>query len=71
MGASYCDTDRFGVRVQDIPHPEVDWSAFIAKVQDLNNQAGMVWSVKHNAPRHWIDTSRLTSVYGKGGCVIG
>jgi hypothetical protein len=60
----------FGGRLDDYPHPEEDWKEFISKVDSMNKQAGKVWAPNKNKYQDWINTSRLSSLHKKGGCVV-
>lgn len=56
--------NRFGVRAQDLPHPDVDWNAFHAQISQLNDKEPLVWSSVTKAPAKWINMNHLTACYG-------
>ena len=62
---SFC-LPRFGVRSQDLPHPEAEWPAFSAAVSALNDKEPMVWSSVTKNPAKWINMQKLTAAYGRG-----
>lgn len=56
---------RFGVKNQDLPHPEADWLAFSAAISLLNDKEPLVWNSIAKKPTKWINMSRLTHTYGR------
>lgn len=59
----YLICGRFGVRVQDLPHPEVDWNAFYARISELNDKEPLTWSTVTKAPAQWINMKSLTNTF--------
>ena len=56
---------RFGVKNQDLPHPEADWSAFSAAISLLNDKEPMVWNSIAKKTTKWVDMAKLTKAYGR------
>lgn len=54
---------RFGVRAQDLPHPEVDWTAFHDRISELNDKEPMIWSPVTKVPAKWINMKQLTATF--------
>jgi hypothetical protein len=61
---------RFGGSVENYPHPEADWSAFIRCVQNENSRLPLVWDPVSKRMKPWVDTKALTSLFKKGSCVV-
>lgn len=59
----YTVCDRFGVRAQDLPQPEVDWNAFHDRISQLNDKEPMVWSPVTKALAKWINMKLLTATF--------
>ena len=59
--------DRFGVRPQDLPHPDVSFRDFRDQISALNDKEPLVWSPVTKAPAKWIDMAKLTAKYGPVG----
>ena len=59
--------DRFGVRPQDLPHPDVSFREFRDQLSALNDKEALVWSSETKAPAKWIDVAKLTARYGPPG----
>ena len=59
-----------GGAAADLPHPEVDWKAFVAGLDAAQKQLGKAWNPLTKRESHWIDIRRLNRTYGKGGCAI-
>ena len=62
--------DRFGVRPQDLPHPDVSFRDFRDQISALNDKEPLVWSSDTKAPAKWIDMAKLTAKYGPVGGVM-
>jgi hypothetical protein len=60
----------YGGKIDDYPHPELEFDAFLHKIESKNASAGMVWDPIDKRDKHWIDTRKLTAAYGKHGCII-
>ena len=58
---------RFGVKAQDLPHPDVNWKEFRDQVSSLNDKEPFIWSPETRAPAKWIDMVRLVTIYGPQG----
>jgi hypothetical protein len=59
--------DRFGVKVQDLPHPDVSFREFRDHISALNDKEPLTWSPVTKAPAKWIDVAKLTARYGPPG----
>jgi hypothetical protein len=57
-----------GGEAKDYPHPDVDWTAFVAAVRAANNREQQVWNpiTKRGGP--WITAERLRGT--NHGCLI-
>ena len=55
---------------EEVPHPEEDWSRFIAKVKDLNASSSYEWNFVKNKLEPWIDVKKLNSLHSSGACNI-
>ena len=60
-------TDRFGVKAQDLPHPDVSFKEFRDQISALNDKEPLTWSPVTKAPAKWIDVAKLTALYGPEG----
>eukprot|EP01034_Spumella_vulgaris_P023153 gene23153-29346_t len=60
----------FGGSVENYPHPEVNWDAFLKTVEEENYKAGMVWSPMTKQSVKWVNTHMLTHVYKNSGCCV-
>ena len=58
---------RFGVRPQDLPHPDVSFRDFRDQISALNDKEPLVWSSDTKAQAKWIDMAKLTARYGPAG----
>jgi hypothetical protein len=62
--------------VKDIPHPGVDWNAFVSKIKELNAREARVFDSVSQQMKPWVDTSQLPRFYiaeaaaAKPSCVI-
>lgn len=55
---------RFGIdNVKDIPHPGVDWRAFVAKIRELNNKEPKVFCPITETLKPWVDVGSLSKFY--------
>jgi hypothetical protein len=61
----------------DLPHPGMDWFAFVQKLKELNRTLPPVFDPLANAARPWVDIKKLNATYaaeyGGGGsstCVL-
>ena len=59
--------NRFGVRPQDLPHPDVSFREFRDHISALNDKEALTWSSETRAPAKWIDVVKLTARYGPPG----
>jgi hypothetical protein len=59
--------DRFGVRPQDLPHPDVSFREFRDQLSALNDKEALVYNSETRAPAKWIDVAKLTARYGPPG----
>lgn len=55
---------RFGVKAQDLPHPDVNFNEFRDQISAMNDKEPLVWSPVTKAPAKWIDIAQLTALYG-------
>eukprot|EP01035_Chromulina_nebulosa_P021816 gene21816-28234_t len=55
-----------GGRVDDYPHPEVDFKGFITEVNKRNKALPKVYDPITKQMHHWIKVDKLKSIYGKG-----
>jgi hypothetical protein len=60
----------YGGKIDDYPHPELEFDLFLRKIESKNATAGMTWDPIDKRDKHWIDTKKLTAAYGKHGCTI-
>lgn len=60
----------FGGKIDDYPHPEVDFHNFAQALEERNARAGQVWDPVEKRNKAWIDKKKLTSAYGPKGCTI-
>jgi hypothetical protein len=64
-------TVRFGGRLEDYPHPELDLDAFVHLVEQRCATAGHTWDPVEKRNKPWIDTRKLVALYRKkSGCII-
>jgi hypothetical protein len=63
---------RFGLKADELPHPEADFREFIRVVNEHNEREHMVWNAKTRSLQRWVVMPKLQSMYGKkaAGCVI-
>ena len=59
--------NRFGVKAQDLPHPDVSFRDFHNQISAMNDKEPLVWSPLTKAPAKWIDMAKLTARYGPVG----
>ena len=62
--------DRFGVKAQDLPHPDVSFKEFRDQISALNDKEPLTWSPVTKAPAKWIDVAKLTALYGPEGGIL-
>jgi len=68
---SFCAGD-----VGQIPHPGVEWKAFIAKIKEFNAREPKVFCPISQKMKAWIDISMLHKCYvaesggSGGGCTV-
>lgn len=60
----------FGGKLDDYPHPELDFLDFAHYIETKNVAAGNVWDPVDKKDNHWVDKKKLAAMYGKKGCVI-
>ena len=60
----------FGGKLDEYPHPELDFARFAQFVEKKNLAAGEVWDPVDKRNKHWIDKRKLQSTYGPKGCTI-
>jgi hypothetical protein len=60
----------YGGRIEDYPHPELEFDAFLRCVQQKSAAAGHTWDPLEKRSKPWIDERKLTAAYGKKGCTI-
>jgi hypothetical protein len=66
MNPCFC-SGRFGVKAQELPHPDVNWKGFRDQISSLNDKEPLIWSPETRAPAKWIDMKRLVEAYGPKG----
>jgi hypothetical protein len=60
----------------DLPHPGMDWFAFVQKLKELNRSLPPVFDPLANAARPWVDIKKLNATYaaeyggGSSTCVL-
>jgi hypothetical protein len=61
----------YGGRIDDYPHPELEFDAFLRCVQQKSAAAGQTWDPLEKRSKPWFDERKLTAAYGKkAGCTI-
>lgn len=50
---------RFGGELNDYPHPDADWTGFVAAVQAKVLAEQKLWCPRAKMEKTWIDMSRL------------
>ena len=60
----------FGGKVDDYPHPEVDFHHFAQAIEDRNAHTAQVWDPVEKRNKAWLDKKRLAAAYGPKGCTI-
>ena len=60
----------YGGKLDDYPHPELDFPAFASFINAKNASTGQTWDPVKKIDRPWIDTKKLSSALGKKGCTI-
>jgi len=60
----------FGGKLDDYPHPEMDFKEFVNTIDAHNQKVGKVWDPRDGKDREWVVKKALAAAYGKGGCVI-
>jgi hypothetical protein len=48
---------------KDLPHPDVDWRAFTARIQELNASVPLVFDPMTNAMKPWVNIKQLNKTY--------
>eukprot|EP00600_Ochromonadales_sp_CCMP1393_P006675 CAMPEP_0174962126 /NCGR_PEP_ID=MMETSP0004_2-20121128/4617_1 /TAXON_ID=420556 /ORGANISM="Ochromonas sp., Strain CCMP1393" /LENGTH=366 /DNA_ID=CAMNT_0016210637 /DNA_START=58 /DNA_END=1158 /DNA_ORIENTATION=+ len=59
----------YGGKLDDYPHPELDFKDFVAAVELRNRDVGKVWDPITQKDKYWIEKKDLIAAYGKG-CII-
>lgn len=62
--------NSYGGRLDDYPHPELDFDEFANYIDTKNAAVGQVWDPVAKRDKHWIDKKKLAASYGKKGCII-
>lgn len=52
-----------GGKIEDLPHPGIDWHIFQLKIKDLNHTVPPVFCPISNAVRPWVDINKLNATY--------
>jgi hypothetical protein len=60
----------FDVPARSMPHPEVEFPAFIKMVRELDEKIPRVWSPSTQSLRNWVEPALLKRCYDKSGCCI-
>jgi len=55
-----------GGRIDDYPHPEVDFKGFLIEVNRRNKALPKVYDPITKQMHHWIKVDKLKAIYGKG-----
>jgi hypothetical protein len=58
----------FGGSIDDYPHPEVDFKAFLAVVEKHNERTGKVYDPVKGKMREWISRDKLLKM--RADCTI-
>ena len=53
-----------GGNVDDIPHPDGDWSAFITAIQRYSQTEARTFCPVSDAMQPWVKADKLTKLYG-------
>lgn len=59
----------FGGKVDNYPHPELDFKGFMAAVERESRRVGKVWDPVKERMRDWISQDKLHKMH-KDNCVI-
>jgi len=54
----------------ELPHPEVDWMAFVHRLEVSLHSTPKTWCPVKRTQRPWIDISKLQSTYHPSLCVL-
>lgn len=49
--------------VRDLPHPDVDWKAFVQEIKNTSSEDRWIYDPIDEKPATWIDLKALTSMY--------
>lgn len=60
--------NRYGGKIEDYPHPELDFGAFEEYMKQKNASTKMVFDPISKKDRHWVDVGAVHSQYGPDGC---
>lgn len=60
----------FGGNVENYPHPELDWSGFIAAVEKENNRTSELYNPMTRIMTRWVNVGRIRRRYGPRRCCI-
>eukprot|EP00600_Ochromonadales_sp_CCMP1393_P002840 CAMPEP_0174987736 /NCGR_PEP_ID=MMETSP0004_2-20121128/19719_1 /TAXON_ID=420556 /ORGANISM="Ochromonas sp., Strain CCMP1393" /LENGTH=376 /DNA_ID=CAMNT_0016240841 /DNA_START=180 /DNA_END=1310 /DNA_ORIENTATION=- len=61
----------FGGKLDDYPHPEMDFGDLWSILEEKNRAAGLVWNPSTQKYQNWVEKRPLEAAYGKkSGCVI-
>ena len=52
--------------MKEVPHPDVDWVAFINYVNARNKDTPNIFNCLTGKFTHWINLDKLASFYGQG-----
>jgi hypothetical protein len=58
----------FGVEVESVPDPVVEWKEFLLFVQDRLTQELPQWNPLKKKVKPWISVKKLNKIYGGSGC---
>lgn len=61
---------RFGGKLDDYPHPELEFDQFLHCVEQKSAAAGQTWDPIDKKNKPWIDARKLKTAYGKHGCIL-
>lgn len=55
---------RYGISLNDLPHPEADWPSFLRTLTALNDREPPVWNPVTHTVTKWVDMPKLVATYG-------
>ena len=55
-----------GGNAKEVPHPDIDWYAFINYIKSQNSQLALVFDSSTNLMLPWTRVDKLNEFYGNG-----